>query len=85
MNKERKVISVYPCRKQDGPFVYAYLCNDSAPDFSDPPDSEEKETKGRLLWHSEKALLYSCSYRHKQMDLLYPTKVELLVLLQNNM
>ena len=44
-----KVISLYPCRKQDGPYIYAYLCNDNAPDFSDPPESEEKETRGKLL------------------------------------
>ena len=49
MDKIGKVISLYPCRKQDGPYIYAYLCNDSAPDFSDPPDSEEKGTMGKLL------------------------------------
>ena len=26
------------CRKQEGPYVYVYLCNEDAPDFCSPPD-----------------------------------------------
>jgi len=41
------LVIIFPCRKQEGDFVYAYLCNDDAPDFSDPPEIKEKVTRGR--------------------------------------